>query len=78
MERYKSLLNRLSTGPLQHVVWPTGLVVSAGQPGAAERLLADNGAGGFVVNVKVSSGSLQNISCTVGKFPENIKIVLMC
>ena len=54
--RDERLLDRPGRGPAQQVQRRTGLVVGARCAGAAERLLADDGPGGFVVDVEVPGG----------------------
>src|SRR5262245_61826716 len=50
------LLDRAGGDPADQVPEAAGLVVGAGGAGAAEGLLADDGAGGLVVDVEVAGG----------------------
>src|SRR5262249_16635151 len=54
--RVEVLLDRTRAGPAQQVEHRAGLVVRPGRSRAAERLLADHGAGGPVVEVEVPGG----------------------
>ena len=73
MERYEGLLDRLCTGPLEHVVRTASLVVGPGETSSTEWLLADHGAGGLVVDVEVPGGSLQQLSGLVSKLPRRLE-----
>ena len=53
---HEGLLDGPRRGPAQQVDRGAGLVVGAGGAGAAERLLADHGTGGLVVDVEVARG----------------------
>ena len=67
MQGHEGLLDGLRAGPLEHVVRAPGLVVGPGQTGASEGLLAHNGPGGLVIDVKVASSSLQEDGSFVSK-----------
>src|SRR5689334_11655466 len=54
--RRERLLDRAGADPAGQVQLRTSLVVRPGGAGAAERLLADDGAGGFVVDVEIAGG----------------------
>ena len=69
MQGHEGLLDRLCTGPLEHVVRASGLVVGPGQTRPAEGLLAHHGPGGLVIDIKVASSSLQKNGSFVGKLP---------
>src|SRR5580704_3111757 len=51
---YEEFLDRAGGDPADQVEHRAGLVVGAAGPGAAEGLLADDGAGGLVVDVEVA------------------------
>lgn len=71
MQRYEGLLDRLSAGPLEHVVRSPSLVVGAGQSSSSEGLLTHHGAGRLVIHIEVAGGSLQQHCCIVGELPTN-------
>ena len=50
----KGLLDRMGAEPADHVQASAGFIIGAGGPGSAEGLLADDGAGTFVVDVEVA------------------------
>ena len=68
-KRNKGLLDGLSTGPLEHVVWAAGLVVGPGKPCPAKRLLSHHGPGRLVVDVEVARRAPQHHSGLVGERP---------
>src|SRR6185437_6140538 len=55
--RHEQLLDRPGVDPADQIKDRARLVVGAAGPGAAERLLADDGAGGLVVDVEVAGGT---------------------
>ena len=59
--RDERLLDRPGRRPPQQVQRRTGLVVGARRAGTAERLLADDGAGGLVVDVEVARREAQPV-----------------
>ena len=67
VQGHEGLLDRLRAGPLEHVVRAPGLVVSSGQTGASEGLLAHHGPGGLVIDVKVTGSPLQENGSFVSK-----------
>ena len=68
-KRNKGLLDGLSTGPLEHVVWAAGLVVGPGKPCPAKRLLSHHGPGRLVVDVEVARRAPQHHSGLVREGP---------
>ena len=59
--RDERLLDGAGRRPAQQVERRAGLVVGAGRPGAAERLLPDDGTGRLVVDVEVAGGEPQRV-----------------
>ena len=57
----EGLLDRAGRGPAHQVGRGAGLVVGAGRPRPAERLLADDRAGRLVVDVEVAGGEPQRV-----------------
>ena len=57
--RHQSLLHGTRQHPADEVELAAGLVVGTGCAGSAERLHADNGSGGFVVDVEVAGSIFQ-------------------
>src|SRR5690606_3585003 len=59
--RDEGLLDRPGGRPAEQVEFGAGLVVGAGGAGAAEGVLAGDGAGGFVVEVEVAGGVAEGV-----------------
>src|SRR6476469_6436160 len=59
--RDEGLLDRAGGGPAEEVDGGAGLVVGTRRTSAAEGLLADDGAGGLVVDVEVAGGEAQGV-----------------
>jgi len=64
---HERLLDAARADPAQQVEDRAGLVVGAGGAGTAKRLLADDGAGGFVVDVEVACGVAQALEALLDR-----------
>ena len=65
--RHKRLPDAARADPAQQVEDRAGLVVGAGGAGAAEGLLADDGAGGLVIDVEIAGGVAQTVEALLDR-----------